>query len=671
MGRLHSIREHLQTLRGQTLVAVVGIHALFIPLLFAGLVFFVTQSFTEQFVNQSRTAARLLAALVPEDLDPQELDSIFYEATLSGPLVQAEIATPGNDIQWSLTDPVADAQIPDFREDFFFGQHGDGVYFIATPLPGHADNPPRQLRLGFDETPTRQQVHALYARAGALTLGYLVLTLGLAAYWIYRLNRPIRELGNASRRVASGEVDEAIDVQTGVAEIRSLAADINHMRQQLLKKTDSMEHLAMHDGLTGLPNRSLLMDRVEQTIKEAERQKTPVALLLMDLDHFKEINDTLGHAVGDHILCMLPQRLRPCLREVDTLARLGGDEFAFVLPNTGRQGAVKVAGRLAEAMQAPFQVQGQNLHLGMSVGIALYPSHGDEFNTLLRQVDIAMYAAKANRRDYFVYSADIDPHSRDRLALASELRRDMEAGNIEVHYQPQIRLADRSFCAVEALCRWPHAERGYIPPEQFIPLASRLGLMDELAREVIRRALRDFSSHDDLQGLTLCINLAANNLHDPALPGFLDDCMMEFRLSPESIVLEITEQEYMTEPGDALRHVAALRDRGFGLAIDDFGTGHSPFTYLKHLPVTELKVDKSFVADMVRDRHDYSLVAAIIALGQKLGLSVVAEGVQDQATLELLLDLECDRAQGFYFARPMPIDELTRFIAEHARRDPT
>lgn len=652
------------------MTAVVAVHAIFIPLLFAGLVFFVKQGFTEQFVNQIRTDARLLAALVPEDPAPSELDAIFYEATLSGPLLQVELAGPEGSIQWSLTDPIADAQMPDFREDFFFGQHDDGVYFIATPLPGRADNPPDQLRLGFDEAPTRNQIETLYLRAGALTLGYLIFTLGLAAYWIYRLNRPIRQLSDASRRVASGEVDEAIDVRTGLGEIRALAADINHMRLQLLKKTDSMEYLAMHDALTGLPNRSLLMDRVKQTLKDAERNRTTVALLLMDLDHFKEINDTLGHAVGDRILCMLPERLMPCLRKVDTLARLGGDEFACLLPDTDVQGAVLVAGRLTEAMRAPFQIQGQNLHLGMSAGIALYPEHGDEFNSLLRQVDIAMYAAKANRRGYFVYSPDIDPHSRDRLALASELRRDIEAGILEVHYQPQVQLADRSLCAVEALCRWPHPERGYIPPELFIPLANRLGLMDELARAVIRQALQDYSTHEELQGLALCINLAANNLHDPVLPIFLDDCLAEFDIAPESIVLEITEQEYMTEPGDALRHVAALRDRGFGLAIDDFGTGHSPFTYLKHLPATEVKVDKSFVADMVRDRHDYSLVAAIIALGQKLGLSVVAEGVQDKATLELLLELGCHRAQGFYFARPMPIDALSRFVAEYGARNP-
>lgn len=665
MARLRAIKGHFLTLRGQTLAAVVIVHAIFIPLLFGGLVFFVTQGFTEQFVNQTRTDARLLAALVPENPEPEELDAIFYEATLSGPLLQAELIGPDGGNQWSLTDPIADPRIPEFREDFFFGQHDDGVYFIATPLPGVSQSPSNQLRLGFDETPTRNQIETLYRRAGALTLGYLILTLGLAAYWIYRLNQPIRQLSDASRRVASGEVNEAIDVHTGLSEIRALATDINHMRLQLLKKTDSMEYLAMHDALTGLPNRSLLIDRVKQTLKNAERNNTRVALLLMDLDHFKEINDTLGHAVGDRILCMLPERLTPCLRKVDTLARLGGDEFAFLLPDTDIQGAVKVVGRLTDAMRAPFQIQGQNLHLGMSAGIALYPDHGDEFNSLLRQVDIAMYAAKANRRDYFVYSPNIDPHSRDRLALASELRRDIEADILEVHYQPQIRLADRSLCAVEALCRWPHPERGYIPPEVFIPLANRLGLMDELARAVIRQALRDYAGHDEFQSLALCINLAANNLHDPALPGFLDDCLAEFSITPESIVLEITEQEYMTEPSDALRHVAALRDRGFGLAIDDFGTGHSPFTYLKHLPATEVKVDKSFVADMVRDRHDYSLVAAIIALGKKLGLSVVAEGVQDHATLELLLELECERAQGYYFARPMTIDALARYIAEH------
>lgn len=666
MARVRSVTGYLSTFRGQTMAAVVAIHMVFIPLLFGGLVFFVKQSFTEQFVNQSRTDARLLAALVQDEPKPAMLDEIFFEAALTGPLVDASLVGPDDTILWSLNDPTAVGRPSDFRESFFFGQHVDSVYAIGIPLPGDPGGSPRQLQLGFDESPTARQVEALYLRAGLLALVYLSLTLGLAAYWIYRLNRPIRELGEASRKVASGDVGGAIDVRTGLTEIQSLAADINHMRKELLKKSETMEHLAMHDALTGLPNRSLLTDRVNQALKSAERSHAPVALLLMDLDHFKEINDTLGHAVGDELLCMLPDRLKPCLREVDTMARLGGDEFAFLLPESDALGAASVAARLAEVLRAPFRLQGQNLHLGMSAGIAVSPEHGSEFSSLLRHVDVAMYAAKAGRRDYVIYSPSIDPHSRDRLTLANELRRDIAAGVLKVHYQPQFRLEDRSLCAVEALCRWPHHERGNIPPDQFIPLANRLGLMDELTREMVRQALRDYSTHEEFEGLAVCINLGANNLHDPALPGFLEDCLSEYGVAAESIILEITEQEYMTEPGEALRQVSELRERNFGLAIDDFGTGHSPFTYLKHLPATEVKVDKSFVADMTRDRHDYSLVAAIIALGQQLGLSVVAEGVEDQATLELLLELKCARAQGFYFARPMPVDEVVRFIAEYS-----
>lgn len=652
------------------MAAVVAIHLVFIPLLFGGLVFFVKQSFTEQFVNQSRTDARLLASLVPDNPEPETLDRIFFEAALTGVLDDASLAGPEGTIMWSLSDPAAVGRQSAFKESFFFGQHGDDLYSIGIPLSSGVTSSQEQLQLHFNESPTNSQIKALYIRASVLTLIYLSLTLGLAVYWIYRLNRPIRELGEASRKVASGDVESPIHVHTGLTEIQLLAADINHMRKELLKKSESMEHLAMHDALTGLPNRTMLTDRVNQALKFAERTGKPVALLLMDLDHFKEINDTLGHAVGDELLSMLHGRLKPCLRGADTMARLGGDEFAFLLPDTDASGAVTVTLRLAEALRAPFRIQGQHLHLRMSAGIAAFPEHGNEFNTLLRHVDVAMYAAKAGRRDYFVYSPGIDPHSRDRLTLANELRRDIAAGVLEVHYQPQFRLDDRSLCAVEALCRWPHRERGNILPDQFIPLASRLGLMDELTREMVRQALRDYSTHEEFRGLALCINLEANNLHDPTLPRFLDDCLVEYGVPAESIILEITEQEYMTEPGEALRQVSELRERNFGLAIDDFGTGHSPFTYLKHLPATEIKVDKSFVADMARDRHDYSLVAAIVALGQQLGLSVVAEGVEDRATLELLLDLKCPRAQGFYFARPMPVSDVVRFIAEYSPHEP-
>lgn len=403
MAGLGSLRLHPRTLRGQTLLAVFGVHALIIPLFFGGLVFFVNKAFTEQFVNQIRSETRLFASLIPSDLDPDAARDIFYASAAGGTLQSVEIVSKDGDVRWSFASPIVSDVLPAFQEDFRFGEHDDGVYFIASPLLDADGEPAAQLRLGFDETPTREQITIVNRRAALLTFGYLMLTLLLAAYWIHRLNRPLRALGLAARRVASGEFREAIEVRTGVPEVLSLARDINYMRAELLKSTDEMENMAMHDGLTGLPNRALLTDRVLQAMAHVERAGGSFALLFMDLDRFKEINDTLGHAAGDQVLRLVPTRILPLLRAADTMARLGGDEFAFVLREANAKVAIAIVERIVTAMKPPFEVQGQPLHVDQSIGIAIFPEHARQFDELLRDADIAMYAAKSGRRAYVVY----------------------------------------------------------------------------------------------------------------------------------------------------------------------------------------------------------------------------------------------------------------------------
>ncbi|MFC0679550.1 putative bifunctional diguanylate cyclase/phosphodiesterase [Lysobacter korlensis] len=669
MAGTGSLTLHPRTLRGQTLLAVFGVHALIIPLFFGGLVFFVNQAFTAQFVNQIRSETRLFASLIPSDFDHGAAREIFYASAAGSTLMSVEILSKDGDVHWTFESPMVSDAPPAFREDFLFGEHGDDVYFIATPLFDADGEPAAQLRLAFDETPTLEQIAIVNRRAALLTLGYLVLTLLLAAYWIHRLNRPMRALGLASRRVASGEFREAIEVRTSLPEILSLASDINHMRAELLKNTDEMQHMAMHDGLTGLPNRALLADRVLQAMAQAQRADQSFTLLFMDLDHFKEINDTLGHGVGDHVLRQIPGRIQPLLRAGDTMARLGGDEFAFVLQDADADTAVAIVERLVDAMKSPFEVHGQQLHVGQSIGIAIFPEHARQFDELLREADVAMYAAKVARRPYAVFSPDIDPHSRERLELVNELRRDIERGRLRVHYQPQVEIGSGRLVGIEALVRWHPDQREPSAPDEFIPIAERLGLMDALTRLVVRQSFADFASASQLRGTTLSINLSTSNLRDPTLPGYFADMLREFGLDASQVVLEVTEHESIVEATNALEQLAALRAIGFGLAIDDFGKGHASFNYLKHLPATELKIDRSFVADMAHDRHDHSLVAAIVALARDLGLCVVAEGVPDGTVLEMLRKLGCDRAQGFYIARPMPMDDLLAMLAAGRAQD--
>ncbi|MBA2287709.1 MAG: EAL domain-containing protein [Ktedonobacteraceae bacterium] len=425
-----------------------------------------------------------------------------------------------------------------------------------------------------------------------------------------------------------------------------------------------LEVQATHDALTGLPNRSLLWSRLDQAMHLAYTDDIPAALLLLDLDRFKEVNDTLGHQVGDMLLQQIGPRLQHCLRPTDLVARLGGDEFAIVLPATEVAEAVQMAYIVLDALDAPFLIEEHALDIGGSIGVALTPQHGCDATTLLRCADVAMYAAKRSQSGHVLYTSGIDHYTPQKLALVGALRQAIASNELVLHYQPKIALAQGRMVGVEALVRWHHPVHGLIPPDEFIPLAERTGLIAPLTRWVLEHAIRQCRDWEQA-GLSLqvAVNLSTRTLYDPQLLSLVTDLLQAAGVAPGQLMLEITEGTLMDDPERVRAVLTRLRDIGVQIAIDDFGTGYSSLGYLKGLPIDEIKIDKTFVLGLGLDAEaaDVAIVQAVVAMARPLGCVVVAEGVESEETGQVLQELGCDLAQGYYFSRPLPATALEKW----------
>jgi len=424
------------------------------------------------------------------------------------------------------------------------------------------------------------------------------------------------------------------------------------------------EHQAVHDALTGLPNRVLFRDRVEQAIRTARRHGTGFTVMLMDLNHFKEINDTLGHHQGDRLLQEVAARLRVTLRESDTVARLGGDEFGIVLNGAGaRADAATIAEGVLARLREPFRVDATTLQVGGSIGLASFPEHGEDVETLIQRADIAMYAAKSSSGEYATFDASQDHHSPRRLAIAAELRGAIERGELKLAYQPQADLRTGRIVGVEALARWEHPELGLVRPGEFVPIAEQTGLIIALTSAVLDAALERAAAWRALgHDLTVAVNLSARSFLDAGLAEEIPRLLAARDVPPDRLELEITESMLMQDPHRARATLERLAAIGIGLAVDDFGTGYSSLAHLKRLPVDTIKIDKSFVLDMAHDEADDAIVRSTIELAHNLGLQAVAEGVESAAIWMRLVALGCDLAQGFHLSPPLQADALLALL---------
>jgi diguanylate cyclase (GGDEF)-like protein len=474
----------------------------------------------------------------------------------------------------------------------------------------------------------------------------------LVALHLVSVRKSERQASAAARNAFVGALTGGLLVLTllgiFIAYVLQLIRDLRRQARQ-------SERAALHDSLTDLPNRTLFYGRVEHEIRRCSRDPATFSILMFDLDRFKEINDTLGHSMGDLLLKQLGPRLAASLRPGDTLARISGDEFAVLLPGSVGATATEIATRILATLRQPFRVPIMNPRLSASIGIVTYPTHGDTAEALLQHADVALYQAKEHRNASAVYDYTRDPYNPARLALASDLDRAVANDEFELHYQPILDTHSLELVSVEALLRWQHPERGLLSPSEFISLAEHTGLIRQLTLLVLRKAIcqaREWQEEGHTRPVS--VNLSAANLLDTDLIRDLTSILETEGVSAPQLELEITETTIMTDPKRALTTLRELHAMGIRISIDDFGTGYSSLAYLRQLPVHKIKIDKSFVQQLARDDADAKIVRSTIELAHSLGFSVVAEGVEDQQALELLAAYGCDQVQGFHLCRPQP-----------------
>ena len=489
----------------------------------------------------------------------------------------------------------------------------------------------------------------------------IIASIGIAR----NIGRPVRDLAGVARRIAAGDY-APVPTTARNDEIGDLAVAFRAMQQGIVTREARISDLAYRDPLTELPNRALFVDRLDQGLALAARSGTPVAVLLMDLDNFKYVNDTLGHPIGDLLLREVAARLRAVVRRAsDTVARLGGDEFAILLPGDGVGNARCVGETILRVLEAPMTLEGHVVDIRASIGVAICPVHGNESSKLIRCADVAMYEAKRSNRGIVVWDDRYDQHSLERLSLMSDLRKAVENDELALVYQPKASLGAVTEHYVEALVRWQHPVRGSVPPSEFIPFAEQTGYIRAITQWVMGRAVAQCAEWRR-RGLPMnvSINLSARDLVDPDLPDRFEAVLEQERCEARWISFEITESAILDDPGHAIRNLERMAALGCKLAIDDYGTGYSSLAYLRRLPVHELKIDKSFVMGLAHDANDAIIVRSTIELGHNMGLVVVAEGVEDEATLNLLRSFGCDMVQGFWLSRPVSPVEAEIWLRE-------
>ncbi|MEK6575964.1 MAG: GGDEF domain-containing response regulator [Nitrospirota bacterium] len=435
-------------------------------------------------------------------------------------------------------------------------------------------------------------------------------------------------------------------------------------RKKMCSGTD-INYLAYYDLLTDLPNRLMLHDSIEMAISKTKDENGSFALLFMDIDRFREINNTLGHNNGDLILQQVGLRLRKVADKPDTVSRFGGDEFVVLLPGRDVEGATEVARKIIKIFEEAFSFGELFLHVNVSIGIALFPGHAEDTHNLIRVAEIAMYVAKKSESGWVIYSSKYDQHSPARLTLIGELRNAIESDQLFLVYQPKVDLKTNRIIGVEALVRWQHPRLGVVPPDQFISSAEKTGMIRQLTLWVLGEVLKQSRSwHQEGIEMNISVNLSVRSLQAPRLTEQIAGLLSTWGVAPERLRLEITESLIMFDPARALEVLSSLRKEGIRFSIDDFGTGYSSLGYLKRLPVDEIKIDKSFVINMAEDENSAIIVRSVIELAHNLGLQVVAEGVENKEVMDRLTSLDCDSAQGYFIGRPSPVEGLTRVLMD-------
>jgi diguanylate cyclase (GGDEF)-like protein len=513
-----------------------------------------------------------------------------------------------------------------------------------------------------------------YAARNAAIGSIMVLAVATLAYFFSRrIERPIRAISDAAKAIAKGKLDTRV-AANGPEEIADVAEQFNAMLDVRKDAVERLSYLAQYDVLTGLPNRNLFRDRLEQAMGRAQRNETLLALMFIDLDRFKEINDTLGHPVGDRVLQAVAERLRHFLRDVDTIARLGGDEFTVVLEGVHDVAQITAAAlKIRDALSQPFLVDNREIFVSASIGISIYPFDVEEIDELLKNADIAMYQAKQDGGDsHHFFVAEMNTHTSERLEMEGRLRHALARKQFTLHYQPQVDIASGRIIGAEALIRWHDEELGSIPPAHFIPLAEATGLIVPIGEWVLHTACAQSKAWQDAgcAPIPVAVNLSPRQFRQANLLETITQVLADTGLNPRFLELEITESTIMHQAEKTIVTLEKLHEMGVRLSVDDFGTGYSSLSYLKRFPVHKLKIDQSFVRDISSDPDDAAIVTAVIAMARSLDVLTIAEGVETDGQLAFLDSLKCGEYQGYYFAKPMPADEFLALLRRNQSAPP-
>jgi diguanylate cyclase (GGDEF)-like protein len=573
----------------------------------------------------------------------------------------------------TLAEPVRSMLVKDVGANRYATANGEGnaeygddaVTRVINLAPRSDDAVVALLQARFD--PALEPFRAMQQQlAVASTIGIIAAFL-IAVFIARQISGPLRDLTAAARRGAAGDY-KPIPVGSRRDEIGELTAALRAMQDGSASSVQRMTELAHRDSLTGLPTRVLFVDRLEQSIAGAARAGSPVSVLVIDLDQFAHVNDTLGRPIGDLMLREVAARLRSVIRRAsDSVARLGADEFAIMMPGSRTSDAQRVAEAVRRALEVKMTLDGHVVDCRASIGIASCPDHGVNPAKLIERADVAMRAAKHDQLGIAVWDERYDENGGKRLSLMSDLKRAVESDELALIYQPKIALGESSEHAVEALVRWQHPQRGLVSPSEFVPLAEQTGYIRTVTQWVLARAIKQCAEWRS-RGLPMnvTVNISARDLMDVDLPAKLKEMLDSESVAAQWLTLEVTENAIVGEPGHAFKSLERLHELGCRLAVDDYGTSYSTLAYLRRLPLNELKIDKSFTMGMIEDASDALIVRSTIELAHKLGLTVVASGVEDETTLGKLRELGCDSVQGFLLARPMPADEIPAWVKESA-----
>jgi diguanylate cyclase (GGDEF)-like protein len=614
------------------MMGVLFIHLISLPFLYATIIDIYKNNVEEQFVGHVRELTGLLSDLITanESIDnSNEAVQLMESVLLGGEVVYIELADDyGNRL---LPDEDVTLGAVDFIEDRKIGEHGDGIYYISIPVDIQLGSVSyTKFRLGFDEAVVNERLLLVKQRSLLILSIYFICIILLLGYLTIVIMRPLKALGVWSKLVAAGECGTNLVLSTRISEVRSLSDDLESMRLALVEQTERMQHKAMHDELTGLPNRSLNNDRINHAISRASRKKSCFAVLLLDLNRFKDINDTLGHGVGDQALMVVSKRLNSGIRDSDTIARIGGDEFCAIIENVERVVAEKLAMKLADLLEPAFQVNGHTLQVGTSIGIAVYPEDGDTLELLMQRADIAMYEAKYQGLKVISYHEDMDKHRVEDMRLTTDMREGMKSDQFYAVFQPKIDISTGRPYGCEMLARWDHPRLGLIAPDKFIPIMERENMIAEMTQTIFDKHLPQIKQLLEARpDFKVSINVSPLNLLDTSLLDNLEVGMQMNGFSASNLIIEVTENAIMSNPLRSARVLQKFSEAGIGVSVDDFGTGYSSLAYLQQFPINELKIDKSFIIGLNKASQNYPIVNATITMAHDLGMSVIAEGVEE------------------------------------------